>query len=133
MPVVWQEVLRHRDRPIGAAFAAARRLLEQAWGCHNLEVPMSAVCQGEGFAWFAGELLAGLPRFRAHHSALVAAYRRRQHIKSRNHPVPDLGSDGDWVEAPLWAWRAGQRRGRLFARQRGDRLELRSGTESWPM
>jgi hypothetical protein len=131
---VWPDVLRHAGtRPIGEAFAAARRALERRWGCDNLEVPLSLVSQGEGFAWFAGFVLGDLPRFAGLYNAVVAAYRARRRIRSRNHPVPSLAAQGDWLEAPLWGWRAGaRRRSRLFVRSAGDRLHLRAGEADWP-
>jgi hypothetical protein len=47
--------------------------------------------------------------------------------------VPDLATEGDWLELPFWAWRTGQaRRGRLFARRAGTAFELRAGAEPWP-
>src|SRR5262249_41498957 len=50
-----------------------------------------------------------------------------------NHPVPDLARFGDWLEAPFWAWRAGQtQRGRLMVRRTADALMLRAGDEEWP-
>jgi hypothetical protein len=135
LPDFWAEVRRQAGRTplLGERFAAARRTFERRWGCHNLEVPVSALCATEPFAWFAVALLAELPRFHATYNAGVHAYRRQHKIKSRNHPVPDLAADGDWREAPFWGWRSGQgRRGRLFARVRGDRIELRAGGEDWP-
>jgi hypothetical protein len=135
LPDFWAEVRRQaeRDPHPGACFAAARRRRERRWGCHNLEVPLSRLCATPPFAWFACHLLTELPRFHALHNERVHAYRRRHGIRSRNHPVPDLARDGDWLEAPLWGWRAGQpRRARLFARTAADRLELRVGTEVWP-
>jgi hypothetical protein len=118
---------------LGERFAAARRALERRWGCHNLEVPVSRLCGTEAFAWFAAHLLCELPRFHALYNGSVHDYRRRYEIRSRNHPVPDLGAEGDWLEAPFWAWRAGQgRRGRLLARTAGGRVELRVGGEAWP-
>src|SRR5262249_1935018 len=61
----WPDVLRHiaSSGLIGESFAAARRDLERRWGCQNLEVPLSVVCSGEGFAYFAGQILSELPRF----------------------------------------------------------------------
>ncbi len=58
----------------------------------------------------------------------------RQHgIRSRHHPLPDLGRDGDWLEAPFWAWRQGQnRRQRLFVRPSNGAVFLRAGQENWP-
>ncbi len=118
LPSFWAEVLRQTKRTslLGECFAAARRMFEQHWGCYNLEVPLSAVCRTETFAWFACHLLAHLPRFHSHYNTILKEYRLRRHIRGRNRPVPDLAIDGDWLEAPLWGWRAGDgKRGRLFA------------------
>jgi hypothetical protein len=132
----WPEVLREAGRRgglLGDSFAAARRGIERSWGCANLEVPLSHVCRGEAFATLAGELLADLPRFVGVYNAVVREHRERLRIRSRHHPVPDLAARGDWLEVPLWGWRASQpRRARLFARRAGDRLELKAGEEPWP-
>jgi hypothetical protein len=131
----WRDVLQLAERTplLGACLAGARRTLERRWGCHNLEVPVSAVCRTEPFAWFACHLLSDLPRFHATYNACVHDYRRRHRIRSRNHPVPDLAADGDFCETPFWGWRGGQsRRGRLFARLTDGRLELRSDAQGWP-
>jgi hypothetical protein len=91
------------------------------------------VCRTEPFAWFACHLLAELHRLHAVYNHAVHDYRARNGIRSRNHPVPDLAAEDGWLEAPFWGWRAGQvRRGRLFARLRPDRVELRAGDEPWP-
>jgi hypothetical protein len=135
LPEFWEEALRQAQRTplLGERFAAARRSLERRWGCHNLELPLSALCRTEPFAWFACHLLTHLPAFHELYNRTVHDYRRRQGIRSRNHPVPDLGATGDWLEAPFWAWRAGQaRRARLFVRRTPSALELRAGEEAWP-
>jgi hypothetical protein len=131
----WPEVLRQQRRTplIGETFAAVRRSWERRWGCTNLEVPISAVCQTPAFAGFAAALLADLPRFHAVYNDAVHDYRRRHGLRSRNHPVPDLAEEDGWLEAPLWGWRPGQtRRGRLFARRVGDTFELRADATPWP-
>ena len=45
LPAFWAEVLRQAERTsnLGECFAAARRTFERAWGCHNLEVPLSSL------------------------------------------------------------------------------------------
>jgi hypothetical protein len=151
LPSFWQEVLRQKRRTalLGERLAAARRTWERRWGCHNLELPMSKLCQTEPFAWFACHLLADLPRFHAVHNQAVQAYRAEHGIRSRFHPVPDLarlpaesGGDGragsvsdrndaaDWLEAPFWIWAHGQtRRERLFARLTADELQMRCGSD----
>lgn len=111
---------------IGWRFAAARRGLEQRWGVRNWDVPLGAVCETEAFGWFAAHLLAQLPRFRAVHNEALVRYRRLHGIRSRNHPVPELAAEGDWLEAPFWVWRAGEPRRRpLMARQGPRTLDLR--------
>jgi hypothetical protein len=72
-------------------------------------------------------------RLHALYNGIVRDYRRQNGIRSRNHPVPDLQKDGDWLEAPFWAWHPGQeRRGRLFARKTATAIDLRVGGETWP-
>src|SRR5262249_22030283 len=55
LPEYWREVLgqARRTRLLGERLTAARRALERRWGCHNLELPVSLLCQTESFAWFA--------------------------------------------------------------------------------
>ncbi len=135
LPDFWAEVLRRERRTplLGERLVAARRTFERRWGCHQLELPLSRLCRSEAFAWFAGHLLAELPRLHDVYNGAVQDYRRRHGLRSQNHPVPDLAREGDWYEAPLWAWRPGQaRRGRLFARLTARTLQLRSGDDVWP-
>lgn len=131
----WQDVCFQAQHTnlLGERFAAARRQWERRWDCHNLEVPVSALCATEPYGWFAGHLLSELPRFHALYNETVRAYRRRYRMRSRHHPVPDLAAEGDWLEAPFWAWRRGQtKRGRLLARPTARGVELRVGQERWP-
>ena len=135
LPAFWAEVRREAGHTplLGECFAAARRTYERRWGCHNLELPVSVLCQTEPFAWFAAHLLAELPRFHAAYNDCVHDYRRRHGIRSRNHPVPDLAEEDGWLEAPFWGWRAGAaRRGRLFARAHSNRIEIRIDSDIWP-
>jgi hypothetical protein len=131
----WREALRQAQRTnlLGERFVAARRTYERRWGCHNLELPVSRVCVTEPFAWFACHLLANLLHFHAVYNESVRAYRRLYGIRSRNHPVPELATDGDWREVPFWGWRTGElQRGRLFCRLTPTTLELRAGGTLWP-
>ncbi|MBA3314564.1 MAG: hypothetical protein M3552_09860 [Planctomycetota bacterium] len=108
---------------------AARHSIEADWGLHNLELPMSRLCETDSFLWFAGHLLAQLPRFNEVYNGTLSEYRRLYRIKSRNHPVPSLEERGDWLEAPFWVWRddAPHRR-RVFARQSGKETMLADDT-----
>jgi hypothetical protein len=131
----WSEARRVSGRraSLGERFAAARRALERRWGCRPREVPLSALCRTEAFAWFAGRLLDHAPRLHEIYNGALHDYRRRAGIRSTTHPLPDLGREGDWFEVPFWGWRTGDRqRGRLFVRCTRSALELRSSQSAWP-
>lgn len=128
----WPHVVEARrvtDRA-GLRFAAARRAVERDWGVRNAEVPLSAVCETEAFLWFASHILAQLPRFQEIHNRSLDQYRQLYGIRSRHHPVPKLGREGDWLEAPFWVWRrAAPRRRPLLIRQKTETMELRIAGE----
>src|SRR5207244_5763365 len=66
------------------------------------------------------------------YNQIVHDYRRRHGIRSRNHPVPDLAAEGEWLELPFWGWRADRpRRQGLLVRRIEGRYELRAGREFW--
>jgi hypothetical protein len=129
----WPRAVRQAENEltVGLRLALARRELEAVWGIHNLEIPLSEVCQTEGFAWFACHLLAHLPRFAEIHNQTLAEYRALYGIRSKNHPVSALVLRGEWREAPLWVWREGQpRRRALLVRQLARTMQLRIGGEA---
>jgi hypothetical protein len=123
----WPSVVAEsrRTKTLGAAIANARHRLEGSWGLKTLEYPQSRICATPSFRRFALHLLADLPRFYDAHNTALLDYRHREHIRSANHPVPELTKDSEWLEAPLWIWTSEQpRRRRLFARRVGCDLEL---------
>jgi hypothetical protein len=131
----WERAKRLRAKSplIGEIFASSRRSFERQWGCRNLEVPISHVARTAVFAEWAASLLDNLPSVHAAYNAAVSDYRRRHRLRGRQHPVPDLARDGEWLEAPFWSWRTGAtRREPLFVRAQAGRLHLRSGRTAWP-
>jgi hypothetical protein len=120
-----------RTPQLSERIAGARRTIEAAWGCHNLELPVGRLCQTEGFHWFACHLLAQLARFRDEYNQLLDDYRRRHRIRSHNHPVPSLARDGDWIEAPFWVWfDHSPRRRQLFVRLHRREMTL-TDRDAW--
>lgn len=123
----WPKVVargRETDN-LGACLAQARHQIEGEWGSQTLELPQSSVCRFESFYWFVAHLLAHLPRFVEVYNEAVVAYRRLHGIRSANHPVPQLTSEEDWLEAPFWLTcdrQSGRRH--LFVRRRADELLL---------
>jgi hypothetical protein len=114
-----------RTNYLGSCLAQARHQYEQQVGIDTLEVPLSQVCDGPAFAWLVAHLLAQLPRFHSIYNACLARYRRRYRVRSRSHPAPDLGREGQWLEAPFWLWTADRPlRQRMFARPLGAVIEI---------
>ena len=106
--------------------AAMRVAVERSHGVCNLEVPMSRVCSTRPFQRFVAAILRELPLFHSLYNLIVRDYRRKYHLRSTTHPVPELEISDDWFEAPFWIWQAGdERRDRLFVRRIGDEIELR--------
>jgi hypothetical protein len=121
----WPRVVNrsYETNNLGECLSQARRQLEGDWGLESLELPQSQVCQLGAFHWFVAHLLAQLPRFRKIHNDALAEYRRFHHLRSANHPVPDLGADREWLEAPFWLWTPDRpQRRRMFVRRRGDEV-----------
>jgi hypothetical protein len=128
----WPRVLKRQGdiATHGLRFSLARRELEASWGAANLEVPLSEVCQTDGFYWFLSHLLAHLPRYLQIHNDALDEYRLAHGIRSKNHPVAALARDGEWLESPFWIWRGGQPRRRpLLVRQRTREMDLRIAGE----
>jgi hypothetical protein len=122
-PLVQQRA-RETDN-LGACLAQSRHQLEGTWGLQTLEVPQSRICESESFCWFVTHLLARLPQLWETCNEAVGEYRRVHRTRSATHPVPDLGVDGEWLEAPLWVFSAEDPyRRRLFARRRGRQIVL---------
>jgi hypothetical protein len=114
-----------RTRNLGECLAQSRHQWEGRWGGSTLEIPQSGVCNLPAFLWLAAHLLAHLPRFWEIYNSTLACYRRRYHVRSHAHPVPELTAVDEWLEAPFWIWTdEDSRRRPLFVRQRGDEIVL---------
>ena len=124
----WSAAKQHANvsRRLCDCLAAMRVTVERSHGVHNLEVPMSRVCSTRPFQRFIAAILGEHPSFHSSYNQIVRDYRRKYHLKSTTHPVPELEISDDWFEAPFWIWQAGEeRRDRPFARRIADEIELR--------
>jgi hypothetical protein len=131
---IWPEAVAFAaaSRNLPDCLSAVRHRQEVRWGVRNLELPVRRMCEQPSFLWFASHILAQLPQFREIHNDVLWEYRRLNKVRSSSHPVPELVERDDWLEAPFWAWRAGEERRRhVFARQRGKTLELSDGESTF--
>jgi hypothetical protein len=119
----WSEVTAASQRTplLGERLARARRSWERSWGCHNLELPQSAVCRTRAFASFFCHIVRRAGAFRNAHNASLAQYRKANGIRDPGRPVPDLAADADWLELPFWIWETSKsKRRRLLVRVAGN-------------
>ena len=119
LPEFWAEMLRQYQRTpiLGEIVSATRRFWERRWGCHNFEIPLSRLCGTTSFQRFARHVMIDLPRFHSLYNECLSEYRKRNHVRSRNHPAPDLACDGEVREAPFWRMGSGtNRRSRVMIR-----------------
>ncbi|MFK7766131.1 MAG: hypothetical protein AB8B55_02730 [Mariniblastus sp.] len=109
---LWPHVLESRQKlttngqlpRLGQLLAAGRHRLESSIGLRTLEVPISLVARTQSFAIFAQQILSDLSRFHTAYNESLTDYRVAHRIRSRSHPVPELETDGDWLETPFWFW-----------------------------
>jgi hypothetical protein len=108
---------------IGPSLSQARHVTELAWGCQNLELPQSRMCQSLAFRQFACHVMRELPRFAEAYNGALGDYRRAHHIRNRAHPVSNLKERDSWLQTPFWVWTADNpRRRSLYVRQRDGEL-----------
>lgn len=132
----WPLVLHLNEANGARAISLARQSIETQWGMGLVESPMSLWAETPTVQHLFCMILADLPRFHAIHDQRLKAYRAEHGIRSRNHPVADLQTNGDWWEAPLWAWRDSHPiREPLWARMHNDAqgVDLRMENESEPI
>ena len=114
---------------LGEAQGIARRRLEAELGLENLELTVSRLADSDAFRLFAAEMLLRHEAFFHAYNDSLAEYRRVYRERSLAQPVPDLGRSGDRHELPLWVWRAGGPRQRLWVEHRAGRLVILADRE----
>ena len=108
-----------------ASIAAGRHRLEQNHGLKTLELPVGVLSTSKSFAMFVQRLVHEAERFLEIHNAALQQYRTANRIRSRSHPVPELETDGQYVEVPFWIWTAqSPNRHRLFVSVKHNNVEL---------
>ncbi|MEP0847510.1 MAG: hypothetical protein HRF50_11940 [Phycisphaerae bacterium] len=89
-------------------------------GSRDLRV--SQLSQTRALRCFAAHLLLNAEGFAECYNAAQQAYRRRNRVRNDQRPVPPLMVEAERTESPLWVWRDGQPRRRLFVRRVADEI-----------
>lgn len=124
---LWKRVLNRSasERRLGACLAQGRHMLEGDWGLQTLELPQSQFCATKAFQLMALQIFCHSPQFQTVYNDALRAFKQAHRIRSRNHPAPELASDGDWREMPLWIWTSeSPTRRRLFVKHSGTEFIL---------
>lgn len=80
----------------------ARRRHESAAGTRYLEAPVTALARTRGFALFVADMALNAQRFVDGYNHELGLYRALTKTRSSAQPFPDLRSDGERIELPLW-------------------------------
>ncbi len=84
-------------------------------GLRWLELPVSRLCDSEGFGVFAADMAGRAAEAVRCYNGALAEYRGRNGISGRSRPMPDLRVAGDRFELPFWKVGRGKRREGVFA------------------
>lgn len=119
--------LDHSNR-LADCLTAARHNMERKWGCENLELPMSRLFRLKPVLWMVYHYLVESQKLHKIHNQVLSEYREVHGVRSHTHPVPELATNGDWLESPFWIWQQGdQQRKALWVRSTSNQLELSDG------
>jgi len=108
---------------------AARRSLEEDFGIENLEVPVSWMCDTDGFYHFVLHILYESERFAKIYNEILAEYRSIHKIRSKANPLPDLKILRDLIELPFWVWKTGGQRAKCYRVNDGADIKITDGVD----
>jgi hypothetical protein len=89
-------------RDLAELVTFARRRYEAEAGTDYLELPVTSMADSMSFARFVAHIARDARRFADVYNRSLAEYRTRTGTRTAAQPFPDLRSDGDLVELPLW-------------------------------
>lgn len=107
---------------------AARVAMEGDFQIKNLEIPVSLMCNTDGFYHFFLHLLHNAVQFARVYNAKLSEYRSIHKIRSKANPLPDLDVGNNVTELPFWVWKQGEERKRGYLLSEGEHLKITDGT-----
>ena len=116
-------------RDMVGLLTAVRRSLEEGFGIENLEVPVSWMCDTDGFYHFLLHVLYDAGRFAKIYNEKLAGYRSIHKIRSKANPLPDLKVLENLIEIPFWIWKAGGQRTKCYIVNEGEDIKITDGVD----
>jgi hypothetical protein len=104
---------------------AGRKSIDCAMGVCLTERRVSQIWGGPLLA----EMVGNAERFVSAYNESLAGYRAEQGISGHDRPIPDLITQGARLELPVWVYRAGEIRRRLFVAYDEESIVLWGGEE----
>lgn len=108
---------------------AARSAMEEKFFLDNLEIPVSRMCDTEGFYHFLLHIISDADRFAKIYNEKLAEYRVIHKIRSNANPLPDLKIAENLVELPFWVWRAGGQRDKCYLLSDGETMKIKDRSD----
>ncbi|MFN3532478.1 MAG: hypothetical protein ACK41Q_08200 [Candidatus Brocadia sp.] len=108
-------------------FTAARCAMEGDFCIGNLEVPVSWMCNADGFYHFLLHIIYEGERFAKICNKKLSEYRSIHKIRSKANPLPDIKIAGNLVELPFWIWKAGGQRCKCYMIREGQSIKITNG------
>src|SRR3972149_3540387 len=108
---------------------AARKSLEEDFGIENPEVPVSWMCNTDGFYHFVLHILYEAERFTKIYNGKLAEYRNIHKIRSMANPLPDLKILRNLIELPFWVWKAEGQRAKCYRMNEGEDIKITDGAD----
>lgn len=119
------------EQCLGWRIARFRHRFEAKLGLQTLEIPLSRVCDHEAFRCLVAELLTRHQEIHDAYNDELTRHRQENRIRSEAHPVPNLRSEEQWLELPLWIWTEDRPlREPLFVRRMSGVTQLRAGNDT---
>ncbi|MBU6391361.1 MAG: hypothetical protein KGQ83_03905 [Planctomycetes bacterium] len=103
---------------------SARSELEEDFSIANFEVPVSWMCDTDGFYHFFLHILYNADRFLKIYNKKLAEYRSVHKIRSKANPLPELKIIGRFVELPFWVWGKGEQRSKCYMQDDGGFIKI---------
>ncbi|HHT9129564.1 MAG TPA: hypothetical protein ACFYEC_01700, partial [Candidatus Brocadiaceae bacterium] len=97
---------------------------EENFSIDNLEVPVSWMCDTDGFYHFFLHILYNADRFSKIYNKKLAEYRSAHKIRSKANPLPELKVVGSLVELPFWVWSKGEQRSKCYLQDDGEFVKI---------